>query len=69
MRLQSALLASILFLVSFVVAGDADRWAKVAQKTRTNVIVLNDQTFDEMITTERNYTTVGMNKAVIGVDR
>ena len=59
MRLQQVLLASVLTFISFVVAGDADRWTTVAQKTRTNVIVLNDQTFDELITTERNYTSVG----------
>jgi hypothetical protein len=59
MRLQQILLASVLTFVSFVLAQDAERWASVAQKTRTNVIVLNDQTFDELITAERNYTSVG----------
>ena len=59
MRLHQILLASVLTFVSFVVAQDAERWASVAQKTRTNVIVLNDQTFDELITAERNYTSVG----------
>jgi hypothetical protein len=58
MRLQNALLASILALVS-VVAGDTDRWTQAARKTRTNVLVLNDQTFDELITTERNFTSIG----------
>src|SRR5205085_3216983 len=68
MRLQQVLLASILTFISFVVAGDADRWVTASQKTRTNVIVLNDQTFDELITTDRNYTSVG--KSIIyGADK
>jgi len=49
----------VLALISLV-AGDAlQHWTDVASRSRSNVITLNDQTFDQLITPERNYTTIG----------
>lgn len=58
-------LAAILFCLAIVlslVAADEDalqKWTDMAIKSRSGVINLNDKTFDQIITKERNYTTIG----------
>jgi hypothetical protein len=59
MRCQNFVFASILGLVALV-AGDVQKWTDLSLKSRMNVINLDDQTFDQIITTERNYTTIGI---------
>jgi hypothetical protein len=59
MRCQNFVLASILGAVTFV-AGNVQKWTDVSLKSRSNVINLDDQTFDQLITAERNYTTIGI---------
>jgi OST3 / OST6 family, transporter family len=58
MRFPSLFLTSILASISLV-AGDAlQKWTEIASKSRSNVIRLDETTFDQLITTERNYTSI-----------
>ena len=58
MRFQSLFLASILASISLV-AGDAlQKWTEIASKSRSNVLRLDETTFDQLITPERNYTSI-----------
>jgi hypothetical protein len=59
MRFQNLFFASILSSISIVAAGALESWTKVAQQSSMNVIKLDDQTFDQLITPERNYTSIG----------
>jgi hypothetical protein len=59
MRFESLLLASIFSLVSLVAGDVLEKWTEVASRSRSNVIRLDEHTFDQLITTERNYTTIG----------
>lgn len=60
MYFQSIFLTSVLTLISLV-AGDAlQKWTEIASKSPSNVIRLDETTFDQLITTERNYTTISM---------
>ena len=59
MRLQLAIL-SLITLLSSLVAGDtAEKWTEIALKSKSGVINLNDKTFDQIISADRNYTTIG----------
>src|SRR5271168_4284322 len=58
MRFQSLFLTSIVASISLV-AGDAlQKWTEIASNSRSNVIKLDETTFDQLITTERNYTSI-----------
>jgi len=58
MLFRSLFLTSILASISLV-AGDAlQKWTEIASKARSNVIRLDEQTFDQLITAERNYTAI-----------
>jgi len=58
MRIQRGLLTTILGLVSLVGADSLQKWTEIASKSRSNVIRLNEQTFDQLVTAERNYTAI-----------
>ena len=53
------LISLLISLILSVTAEDAvSRWSNLAAKSSTNVIRLDDTNFDEIITTERNYTVI-----------
>jgi len=65
MRLNHSLFfSSFILFLSSVVAGDAlQKWTHVALKSKWNVIKLNHNTFDEIISGERNYSTIGISSS------
>ena len=58
MRIHSLLLTSILVLISPAAGDTLQKWSEIATKSRSNVIRLDVQTFDQLVTTERNYTAI-----------
>jgi hypothetical protein len=58
MRIQRLLLTTILGLVSLVGADSLQQWTEIASKSRSNVIRLNEHTFDQLVAAERNYTAI-----------
>jgi len=59
MHFRSLFLTSILSTISVAVAADArDTWTDVALQSSSNVVKLNDQNFDQLITPDRNYTSI-----------
>jgi len=62
MRLHSPILlcSLLLFLLLSLVAADSlQKWTDIALKSKSGVIRLNDQTFDQLISEDRDYTVVG----------
>jgi len=57
MHIQRLLLTAILGLISLVGA-DSLKWTEIAAKSRSNVIRLNEQTFDQLVAADRNYTAI-----------
>jgi hypothetical protein len=41
------------------------KWAEIASKSRSNVIRLDEHSFDQLITTDRNYTAIGSNSMLL----
>jgi hypothetical protein len=58
MRFPGLFLASILVSISLVAGDTLQKWTGIASKAKSNVIRLDEQTFDQLITTERNYTAI-----------
>ena len=58
MHIQRLLLTAILGLISLVGADNLQKWTEIAAKSRSNVIRLNEQTFDQLVAAERNYTAI-----------
>jgi len=54
------LLTSVLGLLSQVRGDSLEKWTEIASKSRSNVIRLNEQTFDQLVTTDRNYTAISL---------
>jgi hypothetical protein len=59
MHIQRLLLTAILGLISLVGADSLQKWTEIAAQSRSNVIRLNEQTFDQLVAAERNYTAIG----------
>lgn len=60
MHYRTVLLAFISIVSLSFAAGDTlQYWNEVAARSRSNVIKLDDNLFDELIAAERNYTTIG----------
>jgi hypothetical protein len=59
MRVAAFLLTFVVSLTSLV-KGDAGReWAEIASRSPSNVIKLDEHTFDQLISADRNYTVIG----------
>ena len=58
MHIQRLLLTAILGLISLAGADSLQKWTEIAAKSRSNVIRLNEQTFDQLVAAERNYTAI-----------
>jgi hypothetical protein len=58
MRFQKVFLTSLLPIISAVTATSLDAWTEIALQASSNVVKLNDKNFDQLITPERNYTSV-----------
>lgn len=61
MRVLPAILLCLAIVLSLV-AADEDalhKWTDMAIRSRSGVINLNEKTFDQIITNDRNYTTIG----------
>jgi hypothetical protein len=54
------LLAWFLGLLSLVRGDSLEKWTDIASKSPSNVIRLNEETFDQLVTAERNYTAISL---------
>ena len=59
MRLIHLVLGWALAITSLVVGDASERWSEIAASSSSNIIRLDDQTFDQLVTIERNYTAIG----------
>ena len=60
MRFQFLFLVSIFTSISLVAGDVLQKWTDVASRSSSNVIRLDENSFDQLIPTERNYTVVGI---------
>lgn len=65
MLFQRPLLTLLVGLLSVVRGDSLEKWTEIASKSRSNVIRLNEQTFDQLVTAERNYTAISLLPPVI----
>lgn len=61
MRFQAVFLTVVAALLSIAAADALQKWTDVASKARSNVIRLDADTFDQLVSPDRNYSTIGPN--------
>ena len=60
MRFPGLFLLAIIAQVSLVTGDALQIWSDIAARSSANVIKLDEQTFDQLITNDRNYTAIGI---------
>jgi hypothetical protein len=60
MRFQAVFLAVVAALLSIAAADALQKWTDIASKARSNVIRLDADTFDQLVSPDRNYTAIGI---------
>jgi len=61
MRFRALFIAALTALLSIAAADTLQKWTDIAFRAKNNVIRLDHETFDQLVGTDRNYTTISTN--------